>query len=413
MTTVTVTIDRLGAQGDGIAKIGGRPVYVPYTLPGETVTIEANKDRGRLLSIEQPLPSRSAPACRYFGPQGERCGGCAMQHVATEDYQSWKRSRVVEALASSGIEHVVGDLVPCRPGSRRRAVLAARRVGKEFLLGFNQPGSHIIVSIDHCPVLSQPLEDRLNQLKALGRAVAIQNRAFRLNVLATASGVDVAILDLDLPEKQRQSAIDLAIRDGFARLSLGDEILVEARKPVLDFAGIAVVPPPGGFVQASESAENTMADLILQHFDGASKCADLFAGCGAFALRLARQSAVHAVESEPRALQALDSAARHHAGLKPVTTERRDLFRSPLQPSDLKSFDCVVFDPPRAGAEAQATALATSTVSRVAAVSCNPNTLARDVRILIDGGFKLRSVTPIDQFLWSPHVEAVALLERG
>jgi 23S rRNA (uracil1939-C5)-methyltransferase len=170
--------------------------------------------------------------------------------------------------------------------------------------------------------------------------------------------------------------------------------------------------PPGAFLQATPRAENAMAELVIDHIGKAKRVADLFAGCGTFSLRLAKKSAVHAVEFEAPALAALDHAARNSQGLKPVTVERRDLFRRPLQPMDLKNIDALVFDPPRAGAEAQCHELAKSKVARIAAVSCNPVTLARDLAILIAGGYRLTSVTPIDQFLWSSHVEAVALLER-
>ncbi|TIP90357.1 MAG: class I SAM-dependent RNA methyltransferase, partial [Mesorhizobium sp.] len=178
------------------------------------------------------------------------------------------------------------------------------------------------------------------------------------------------------------------------------------------FGDIAVAVPPGAFLQATEAAEQAMADIVGRHLARAKKIADLFAGCGSFALRLAAKSEIHAVEGDAAALLALDRAFRFASGLKRVTSERRDLFRRPLTFKELNAFDGIVFDPPRAGAEDQSKQIARSDVPLVAAVSCNPVTLARDLRILIDGGYALKSVTPIDQFLWSPHVEAVALLEK-
>ena len=193
---------------------------------------------------------------------------------------------------------------------------------------------------------------------------------------------------------------------------MAGEIIVEPRKPVLSFGKVPVFLAPGGFLQAVRHVEEAMAALVCGHLAKSKKVADLFAGAGSFTFRLAEKSAVHAVESDAGSVAALDHAWKHVQGLKPISAEKRDLFRRPLMPFDLKAFDGVVFDPPRAGAEAQCAILAKSAVRRIAAVSCNPVTLARDLRILIDGGYKLLSVTPFDQFLWSPHVEAVALLER-
>ncbi len=412
MSPLQVTIDHLGAQGDGIAEADGNTVYVPFTLPGETVSISPDGKRGRLLSVDDPSPLRGSPSCRHFGPQGQSCGGCSLQHMETTAYEAWKRRLVVDALASRGIETEVADLVPCRPGSRRRAVFSARKTRQGVLFGFNRAASHTIIEVGSCPVLSHGIESRLDALGAIASTLATDTRPFRLNVLETRAGLDVTAQQLRLPERRRRAAVDLALQSDLARLSVDDEILIEPRKPVLEFSGVPVSPPPGAFVQASREAQATMTELAAGHLQGGKKCADLFSGCGAFTLHLAPYAAAHAVESEAASLAALDSAARHQTGLKPVTTERRDLFRRPLQAAELKPFDSVVFDPPRAGAEAQSQALAQSSVERVVAVSCNPATLARDLRVLIDGGFRLTSVTPIDQFLWSAHVEAVALLER-
>jgi 23S rRNA (uracil1939-C5)-methyltransferase len=237
---------------------------------------------------------------------------------------------------------------------------------------------------------------------------------FRIAVLETLSGLDLAIEGVKkLSDQQRRKAVEtvLGLR-GIARVSLDGEILVEPVKPSIDFGGVRVSPPAGGFAQATKPAEEAMAELVLAHVGKAKRIADLFAGAGTFSLRLARIGRVHAVEGEEKALAALDHAARNTKGLKPVTVERRDLFRRPLMTSELKAYDAVVFDPPRAGAEFQCRELARSAVKKVVAVSCNPLTLARDLAILVEGGYRITSVTPIDQFLWSAHVEAVATLEK-
>ncbi len=216
-----------------------------------------------------------------------------------------------------------------------------------------------------------------------------------------------------LSDKQRRGAIEtiLALR-GVARVSLNGEILVEPMKPIIDFGGIQVSPPSGAFTQATKPAEEAMAELVAAHIGKAKRIADLFAGSGTFSLRLARIGRVHAVESEEKALAALDHAARNTQGLKPVTIERRDLFRRPLMAQELKAYDAVVFDPLRAGAEFQSKELARSAVKKIVAVSCNPLTLARDLALLVESGFRITRVTPIDQFLWTSHVEVVAALEK-
>jgi 23S rRNA (uracil1939-C5)-methyltransferase len=235
-----------------------------------------------------------------------------------------------------------------------------------------------------------------------------------LTVLASEQGLDVCLSGISaIPETLQQALIKHALQSGFARLSIDATILIEAAPPVLMIDGIAVTPPPGGFSQAVASTEEALRALVRAHLKRATKVADLFSGFGSFALALATKAHVHAVEHDAPALAALQQARKHASGLKPLTTERRDLFRRPLSANELKEFDGVVFDPPRAGAEAQANQLAQSAVARIAAVSCNPETLARDLEILIKGGYQLESVTPLDQFIFSPHVEAVALLKRA
>lgn len=416
MSAETATIERLGLQGDGVVSSPSGPVFVPFTLPGETVTLAVNKQQGTVMSLLAPSPERVAPACRHFGPEGENgtCGGCTLQHASDTVYHAFKRQIVVDALRSRGIETEVAPLVIARPGERRRTVFTARRTEKDLLLGYNQMESHHIVSISECPIASPGIVSRLAAIRIIAAALAPNAEPFRITVLETTAGLDLAVDGIKtLPDRHRQQAIEAVLKlRGIARLALNGETIIEPLKPVLVFDGISVSPPPGGFAQASAVAENAMADIVLGHLGKAKRIADLFAGTGTFALRMARKGRVHAVESEDKALKALDLAARNTQGLKPVSVEKRDLFRRPLMTSELKVFDAVVFDPPRAGAEAQCREMARSTVKTIVAVSCNPQTLSRDLSILIDGGYRVTSVTPVDQFLWSPHVEAVATLSR-
>lgn len=402
-------IGHLGAQGDGIANTERGPVFIPFTLPGETVTAAVTKDRGDLIAILEAAPNRVEPPCRHFGT----CGGCQLQHIANPDYLAWKRHKVVQALKSQRLEPEVGAIVPCAPHSRRRVTFAVRKVDAGILLGYNRHLSHEIIDIVECPISLPPIVEALDSLRALARLSCSTSKPFRMTVTATAAGLDVAILDSGkADDAARRTIAAFALANRFARVSVEGEVIVEPNRPQVPIGASVVTVPPGGFLQAVASAEEAMAALVLEHVGKSKRVADLFAGSGAFSLRLATRAEVHAVEGEAAALAALDRAFRFTPGLKRITTEKRDLFERPLTTKELDRFDAVVFDPPRAGAEALCKQLAKSQVPKVAAVSCNPLTLARDLAILTAGGYRTVSVTPVDQFLWSSHVEAVALLEK-
>lgn len=407
--TATFRIERIGAQGDGIAATETGPVYVRFALPGETVTAARERDRAELMAVVERSAQRIEPVCRHFGA----CGGCALQHLEDSAYQSWKRLKIVDALAGRRVDAPVADLVSCAPHTRRRVVLAARRTEAGIQLGYYAAQTHRIVDIAECPIARPEIAGSLGSLRRLAETLGSPSKPFRMTVTLTASGLDVAIEDFGrLADTDRLKASDFARRTDLARLSVDGEIVVEPRKPVVMFSDIAVEPPPGAFLQATVEAERKMASLVADHLGAAKQAADLFSGCGTFALRLAKRAAVHAVEADAGSLAALDRAYRFGTGLRQVATEQRDLFRRPLTFKELERFDAIVFDPPRAGAEDQAKQIARSSVPRVVAVSCNPVTLARDLALLVDGGYRVIEVTPIDQFLWSPHVEAVAFLEK-
>lgn len=417
MTTETLTIARLGSGGDGIAEAAGGPVYVPFTLPGEVVAVARVKNHGTVMSMSEVSPERVAPPCVHFGPDGKNgtCGGCTLQHASDALYHDFKRNLVVQALKSKGLTPEVAPLVIARPGERRRVVFTLRRTEKDMLVGFNQAGSHHIVSIEHCPISSDGIISKLEAIRRVASAIATSAEPFRVTVLETLGGLDLAFEGVKkVGDRERRAVTEtvLALRAGINRVSSDGEIVIEPQKPELEFSGVRVSPPAGGFTQATKPAEDAMAEIVLTALGKAKRVADLFAGSGTFALRIARQAKVHAVESDEKALKALDFAARNTQGLKPVTVERRDLFRRPLMTSELKVYDAVVFDPPRAGAEDQCKELARSGVKTVIAVSCNPISLARDLAILTAAGYRIRLVTPVDQFLWSAHVEAVAVLEK-
>lgn len=405
----TLKIKTLGTQGDGIAETDAGPAYVAFALPGEVVEAAGSGKRLALQTVREISPDRIPPACLHFGA----CGGCSLQHLQRDKYLEWKANRVTSALQREGVDIEPEPIVACEPQSRRRAVFSARNLVSGSAFGFNEAAGNTIIDIAECPVLVPEITAAFPHLRTLAALLGKTSKPARMAVGATDSGLDVDISGLDtISDKLRREIAALAVGNGFARVSIEGEIIIEPRKPIVAFGEISVAPPPGGFLQATVDAEAAMAALVCDHLAKAKRVIDLFSGSGTFALRLARSSVVHAVESEAQALSALDTAFRFATGLKTVTHERRDLFRRPVTALELKKFDGLVFDPPRAGAEDQARAIAKSDIRLVAAVSCNPVTLARDLRLLIGGGYRLKSVTPIDQFLWSPHVEAVALLEK-
>ena len=407
--TTRFEIERLGAYGDGIVDANGEHMFIPFALPGETVTAACEKGRAQLFAVLEASPQRIEPSCRHF----TECGGCAIQHIEEDAYLDWKRSLVIQALKARGIEAPVSDLVACPPHSRRRVVFTARNIETGLHLGFNKAFSNRIIDIEECPVLLPGLVEAAGILRQLAGIIANTSKPFRFLVTATESGFDVAAADCGKPtESIRRAATDFVINSKIARLSIDGEIIVETIKPMLTFGSVTITLPPGAFVQAVAEAEDAMVTLVTGHMRKLKKVADLYSGCGTFALRLAANSEVHAVECDGSALAVLDRGFRFANGLKRVTIERRDLDRRPLTLKELNAFDGIVFDPPRAGAEDQCKQIARSNVHMVAAVSCNPATLARDLSILMEGGYTLKAVTPIDQFLWSYHVETVALLEK-
>ncbi|WP_421853159.1 class I SAM-dependent RNA methyltransferase [Oricola sp.] len=410
--TVQLTITELGTRGEGAAPHEGATVHVPFTLPGETVVAIADGKRATLLSVAEASADRIDPVCRHF----EECGGCTLQHMAEPAYRDWKVSLLTRALAAQGID-TAAVAAPhfCAPQTRRRAVFSAILTEKGVLLGFQRAGSNEIIDIDVCHVIEPAIAAARPALKEVLASILPNGKPVHATVNLTETGLDVAVDGPVKPDdRQKRAAADLVTRHGLARLAVNGETVLAPRAPTVRFGATAVSPPPGAFLQAVPAMEEVMAGLVTGHMKKTKRVADLYAGCGTFALRLAAKSTVHAVEGDAGSIAALDTGFRRAAGagLKPVTVERRDLARRPLTAAELKPYDGVVFDPPRAGAEAQCREIAASQVSRVAAVSCNPQTLARDLKTLIDAGFRLSSVTPVDQFIFTPHLEAVALLER-
>ncbi|MCL3881614.1 class I SAM-dependent RNA methyltransferase [Marivita sp. GX14005] len=401
-----LTIERLGHLGDGIAE---GPVYVPGALPGERVTGTREGDVLRDMRILTPSADRVAPPC----PHARACGGCQLQHAADGFVAEWKRDAVRQALAQQGIAADPDLPITSPPRSRRRAAFSVRRTKKGALAGFHMKASDVIIAVPNCILVHPELVAALPMVEALGVAGASRKGELSVLVTLTETGLDVAVqggkpLDTTL----HQSLAEIARAHDLARIAWDGEIALQRRAPVLRLGRAEVTLPPGAFLQATREGETALVDAVKQALTGAKRVVDLFAGCGTFALPLTESAPVHAVEGDRAMMRALDHAWRNTEGLKRITHEARDLFRDPLLPEELSRFDAVVIDPPRAGAAAQVAQVAKAAVPRIAHVSCNPATFARDTATLIAAGYDLEWVRVVDQFRWSTHVELVALLRR-
>jgi 23S rRNA (uracil1939-C5)-methyltransferase len=406
-------IDHVGHRGDGIGFAGGESLFVPYTLGGETVEVEPvadHPDRRHLTRIERASPQRITPFCQYFGA----CGGCAIQHWQPEAYRAWKRQIVVDTLDHAGIACEVAALVDAHGAGRRRITVHARRGSDgELRTGFAATGSHAIVAISDCPILDPGLSGALDAARALAEALKPSNKPLDIQVTAASNGLDVDVRGSGpLTTALIATLSDIAQRHGLARLARHGELVLMRTPPVIEIDAAQVMLPPGSFLQATLAGEQALAALVAAYCKRAKHIADLFCGVGPFALRLAAKARISAFDSDAGAVTALAKAVTSASGLKPVKAETRDLFRRPLMPQELRDYDTVVFDPPRQGAQAQVKQLAASKIPVVIAVSCNAATFARDARVLIDGGYRIEDVTPVDQFRHTPHVELVARFTR-
>lgn len=401
----TVTIERLGQQGDGVAQ---GPLFVPLTLPGEVVSGTVEGDTLIDARIETPSADRVAAPCPHF----KSCGGCQVQHASDAFVARWKRDIVVTALQLQGVETEVRQTITSPDRSRRRATFAARRTKKGAMVGFHARKSDAIIPVPACILVTPALAAIPPMAEALAMAGASRKGPLSVTVTESLEGLDVAVTGgkpLDGPLRIALAAQCEAFR--LARLTWDDELIGMREPPAQRMGSARVVPPPGAFLQATAHGQQVLTDLVADIVGPAKSVIDLFAGCGTFALPLAERAEVTAVEGAQDMVDALDAGWRQAQGLKRVTGVARDLFRRPMLPDELARFDAAVIDPPRAGAAAQIAELAQARIPRIAHVSCNPQTFARDAKTLCDAGYVLDWVQPVDQFRWSSHVELVGAFQ--
>jgi 23S rRNA (uracil1939-C5)-methyltransferase len=412
----TVTIDYLGGLGDGVASTPAGRLHIPYAAPGDRATVTVTgKESARLDEVLSPGPSRVASPCVHFG----RCGGCALQHLDAAFVAGWKRERIVNALARAGLENIdVAPTISITPGTRRRATFAAKRFGDRVRLGFYERASHQIVDLTECPVLKPELAALIEPLRAALSLVLNAGETADIAVTLTETGIDLTLIRLrPLTLIDREELAKLAEAFDLARISWRSKIDRQAepvaarRTPRVRFGQHAVPLAPGGFLQPSVEGELALTGLVLKSLGKpAGPIVDIFSGAGTFALPASALGPVFAYDNDADAVASLQAAGR--AAQVRITAARRDLFREPLTLYELRDVAAVIIDPPRVGALAQARMLALSEAQVIASVSCNAVSFARDAAILTDGGYRLESVTPVDQFHWSPHVELVGVFRR-
>jgi 23S rRNA (uracil1939-C5)-methyltransferase len=415
---VELVVETLGAQGDGIAHWQGEPVFLPFTVPGDRVRAEIGVRRGsgyegRVVERLGSGPGRVEPVCRHFG----RCGGCALQHLAAEDYRAVKLGALDTALQRVGLDPAIVAPLRVVPPDRRRVRLGLfypRDERASALLGFRERFRHQLVDVQECAVLEPTLFALIEPLRQIVPELVSSGAAADAMLTRCDSGVDLLIESAAPPGLAALEALAaFAAECDLARIvwrnGRDETLVVERRTARVVFSGVSVPFPPGGFLQASAAAERLLVEEVVAGVGGRSPILDLYAGLGTFTFALARAGPVHAVEGDAPAVAALAQAATSVTG---VTVERRDLDRDPLAPAELIRHAAAVFDPPRAGASRQAAALAASTLETVVAISCNPATFARDAARLVAGGFHLKRVVPVDQFVWTPHLELVGVFRR-
>ncbi|WP_184720164.1 class I SAM-dependent RNA methyltransferase [Caulobacter sp.] len=414
-----LTITAVGAQGDGLARLpDGKPAFVPLTLPGERVRARMDGARGELAEILTASAERIDPACRHFGV----CGGCAFQHWAAEPYRAWKADQVRVQLSMEGLETEILAPFAAPPASRRRVALHARKIPKAngggAQLGFKERRSWNLVPIAECPVTDPRIVAALPALARLAEPFLEHPKsAPTLHVTLTGTGLDIDVTGVErksggLSADARMRAAMAASEGDFARVTMAGETVYGARQPLVKLGQAIVALPPGSFLQAVPAAERAMVAFAVAEAQGAARIADLYCGVGTFTFSLAEVGAVHAAEMNAPSIAALKAAMGGVPGLKPIHAEARDLVKRPVLSTELAKTDVVVIDPPRAGAAEQTVEIAKSKVAKVVSVSCNPATFAKDARTLVETGFRLKKVLPVDQFVWSPHIEVVGVFTR-
>lgn len=420
-----LTIERLGPKGDGVALLDGEVVYVPKAVPGDQVKVEITETsdgilRGRVIDFISHGAERITAPCAHY----ESCGGCQIQHISDAHYKDWKNDTIRGTLEKAKVApEVWGEPIFIPHATRRRATLAAFKTAKEITLGFHQSKSHELQPVEDCLLLTPALNNLVQHIKP-----------YLIRFLKEQTPTDIQLQDVDgaiemiiigplsrsgeADTNQRKIIAEMCEELKIARVGWQAKEFAEI-EPVISIAPVVktygdmkVDIPMGAFLQPSAEGEAALVSLVQNAMPRKKKMkiADLYAGCGTFTGPALKNGAVHAVEENGKAVQAIFGASKKVPNL---TAEKRNLTAEPMTVRELKNYDVVIFDPPRAGAKEQCEKLAKSNVETVIAVSCNPATFARDAKILVEGGYKFKKLTAVDQFIWSPHSEVVGVFSRA
>jgi 23S rRNA (uracil1939-C5)-methyltransferase len=409
---VTAIIESVGAKGDGIAKLDGKLVHVPFALPGETVRVDPSRGELGSIAVESSSSDRVAPVCRHFGA----CGGCALQHWTEERYIEWKENLVRSSMARAGIDAPPIERLRTYPlEGRRRAAFGLRSAGGIVELGYMGSRANTFVGLQECPILHPAIVAAIPKLAAALKGVPTGSRT-KVHITLAANGLDCRI-EAAPPRTTNQAQLAARLHSaGVLRATWNDDILTVAEVPFVLFGDVKVTLPPSAFLQAVEACERDIAAFVRAELSEAvskgEPVCDLFSGLGSFTFPTAKDFPVTAYETNSHAVAALAQAARVASGIKPVRAIRRDLFRNPLSPLELNKFAAVTMNPPREGAQAQCLSLASSKIDVIVMISCNATTFARDAALLTAGGFQLTRVALFDQFKFSVHVEIAAAFRR-
>ncbi|MDE2648113.1 MAG: RsmD family RNA methyltransferase [Paracoccaceae bacterium] len=392
----------LNSRAEGVTADGTR---VPRALPGEEVALgKENK-----FKIILPSKDRITPVCTHY----KGCGGCSMQHATQSFIKDWKSNVIKSCLSARGLETIIKPILTSKINSRRRVTLHGMKTKKSVTVGFFKRNTHELISTPSCELVNPEILSAFSLFEEITLIGATRKSIIEISVTVSKAGLDLNILNGKKLDNQNIMKITgLCESFNIARITWNEDLLANFLNPTIVFQGIAITPPPNAFLQATEQGQEILiANAMLSVFDS-DKVIDLFSGCGTFALPAAKRSEVLAIDKTKSMLTAIDQAWRGTTGLKKVTSRSQDLFKEPVGKEELNSFDAAIIDPPRVGAEAQSHELAKSHIKRISSVSCNPRTFSRDAKILVDSGFKLDWVQPIDQFLWSSHIELVAQFSR-
>lgn len=413
----------MGAGGDGVALIGEEKLFVPFGVTGDVLDVtlvdeKAKYKTAKINEIIEPSVHRAEPICQHFGV----CGGCRLQHINSEFYKKFQKKHVETTLQHRGFENLeIGDVKISPLRSRRRARFNAVKIKGKLTLGLSEKAQHKLFDLKECPVMKDEITELVPSLRRFLNKILKNQDKMAIQVTLCENGLDVVFEskgepDLDL----RMEIASFAELNDIARISWFDnglkkpqyERLCERRKPFVRFGSRKVMTPPGSFLQATKEGEAALSRIALSFLKNCENIVDIFAGCGTFGVAALSRLNVHAVEYSVEMTNALRDSANLLKGTKKLTTEIRDLYLRPLNEFELNEFDGAIIDPPRAGAKAQVEEVIRSSITKIVMISCNPATFARDARMLVDAGFKMGTVTPVDQFLYSPHLEIIACFER-